>query len=197
MKRLRILLWALVAVAAAGAAFLATRPKAPPTTAPPMVTSTSFGGPFTLTGADGQPFPSSRLNGKPYAIFFGFTHCPDVCPTTLARLTRLRKAIGTGDEPFRIVFVSVDPERDTPAEVGRYAGLFGTPVIGLTGTPASVERVKKLFGIYSQKVGSGPDYSVDHTATVLLFDRAGGFAGTISPDEPEASALGKLKRLVA
>ena len=103
-----------------------------------------------------KPFASTRLAGKPFAIFFGFTHCPDVCPTTLARLTRLRRALGQGDEAFQIVFVSVDPERDGPAEVGAYAKLFDTPVIGLTGTPAQVDQVKKQYAVYSaQGAGQG------------------------------------------
>jgi protein SCO1/2 len=158
----------------------------------------SIGGPFTLVGSDGKPFSSAKLTGKPYAIFFGFTHCPDVCPTTLARMVKLRQEIGAGDRPFEIVFVSVDPERDGPAEVGKYAELFNSPITGLTGSPAQIEQVKKQFGIFSKKVpdGSG-DYSVDHTATVLLFDRNGKFTATIAPEEQDAAALAKLKRITA
>lgn len=195
MKMMRRILWALVGLAAVAAAWTVFRPAPPAPTAPPMMVSSSFGGPFTLTGSDGKPFSSVRLAGSPHVIFFGFTHCPDVCPTTLARLTRLRKQLGKGDTAFSIVFISVDPERDTPQDMGRYSGLFGSPVIGLTGSPAEIERVKSLFGIYSKKVGTGADYSVDHTATVLLYDRDGRFDGTISPDEPDSSALGKLARI--
>jgi protein SCO1/2 len=200
MRRTRMLLWALVALAAvAGAAlFLALPSRAP---APLTASSSSvaeLGGAFTLTGSDGQPFASSRLAGRPFAIFFGFTHCPDVCPTTLARLARLRKTLGRGDESFAIVFVSVDPERDKPADMGRYTGLFGTPVIGLTGSVPAIERVKKQFGIFSRKAPQpGGDYSVDHTATVLLFDRAGRFTSTIATDEGDSPALDKLKALTA
>ena len=126
----------------------------------------TIGGPFTLTASTGKPFSSAELNGKPAAIFFGFTHCPDVCPTTLARLTKLRRELGKGDDALSIVFISVDPERDTPAEVDSYMKLYDTPVIGLTGTPAQIEQVKKQFGIYSRKVDQpGGGYSVDHTAT--------------------------------
>jgi len=157
-----------------------------------------MGGPFTLTGADGKPFPSTRLAGKPYAIFFGFTHCPDVCPTTLSRLVQLRQQLKSGDHPFEIVFVSVDPERDGPSEVGKYAELFNSPIIGLTGSSTQIEQVKKQYGIYSRKVpdGSG-SYSVDHTATVLLFDRNGQFSATVAPDEQDGPALEKLKRITA
>jgi protein SCO1/2 len=195
--KLRLVLWACVLVGAIALAFLLTRPE--PRLPPPSTTElplASIGGPFTLVGADARPFASTRLAGKPFAIFFGFTHCPDVCPTTLARLARLRRQLDKGDDAFAIVFVSVDPERDGPAEVGAYAGLFGTPVIGLTGSPAQIERVKKQYAVFSAKAPQPDgDYSVDHTAAVFLMDRAGKFVATIAPDEGDAAALAKLKRL--
>ncbi len=193
MRTLRIVLWTLVALAAIAAGALYWRQASG---RQPQQTQLSFGGPFTLVDSAGKPFPSSRLAGQPYAIFFGFTHCPDVCPTTLARLVKLRRQLGS-DGAFQIVFVTVDPERDGPAEVGRYAGLFDSPVIGLTGSPEQIARIKKDYGIYSEKVGTGDDYSVDHTATVLLFDKAGAFQSTISHDEADAAALAKLRRLTA
>ena len=198
MRGLRIILWILVAVAAGAFAFLMLKPM--PKEPPPgeAFSISSMGGPFTLVGSDGKPFSSIALAGKPYGIFFGFTHCPDVCPTTLARLVKLRHELGDGDRPFEMVFVTVDPERDGPAEVGKYAELFNSPVIGLSGTPAQIAQVKKQFGIYSRKV---PDesggYSVDHTAIVLLFDRNGRFTGTIAPEESDRAALAKLRRIIA
>lgn len=195
LGRARLLLWALVAVAAVGGLAIALRPPpAMPTQAPSGVAD--VGGPFTLTGTDGKSFSSSQLAGRPFAIFFGFTHCPDTCPTTLARLARLRTAIGKGDRAFAIVFVSVDPERDTPAEMGRYATLFGTPIVALTGSPAAIAAIKKAYGIYSAKVAqAGGDYTVDHTATVFLMDRGGKFVATITPDEGDTAAKAKLQRL--
>lgn len=198
MRRVRIILWALVAVALAAFAFLSFQPaRTPAPQSQPMVMS-SIGGPFTLVGSDGKPFSSAKLAGKPYAIFFGFTHCPDVCPMTLARMAKLRQELGGGNKAFEIIFVTVDPERDGPSEVGKYAELFDTPIIGLTGSLAQIEQVKKQFGIFSKKVpdGSG-DYSVDHTSTVLLFDRKGGFVATIAPEEQDSAALAKLKRITA
>ena len=197
LGKLRIILWAGVLVAAAALAFLLTRPESklpgPRETELPLA---SIGGPFTLVGADGKPFASTRLARKPFAIFFGFTHCPDVCPTTLARLTRLRRQLGKGDDSFAIVFVSVDPERDGPAEVGAYAGLFDTPVIGLTGSPAQIEQVKKQYAVFSAKAPQpGGDYSVDHTASVFVMDKDGKFVATIAPEESDAVALAKLKRV--
>ena len=194
MRRLRILLWVLVALAAAATGLLLLRQPVSETSQ----SSVKLGGPFTLTGADGRTFSSTQLAGKPYAIFFGFTHCPDVCPTTLARLVKLRRQLGRGNEAFQIIFVSVDPERDGPAEVRNYLSLFNDPVIGLTGTQARVDHAKRQFGIFSQKV---PDeaggYTVDHTATVLLFDREGNFAATISADEGDRAAIDKLARITA
>ena len=197
MRQVRIILWIAVAIALVGAGYLLTRK---PEQVPPngnMIELSNFGGPFTLLGSDGQPFSSAKLNGKPYVLFFGFTHCPDVCPTTLARLVKLRQQLG-GERPFEILFVTVDPERDGPAEVGKYAELFNSPIIGLTGSPAQIDHVKKQFGVFSEKVEQpSGDYSVNHTSTVFLFDRAGKFGGTIATEEQDDAALAKLKRISA
>lgn len=198
MRSVRIFLWLAVAIAVAAFGYVSLRPASEQPQPAQSTSLASFGGPFTLTGADGKPFSSSELNGKPYAIFFGFTNCPDVCPTTLARLVRLRQELGKGDQSFDIVFVTVDPERDGPAEVGKYAEMLNRPVIGLTGSLEQIERVKKQFGIYSRKVPDGQGgYSVDHTATVLLFDRSGQFLSTIALEEQDGPALAKLKRITA
>ena len=198
MRQVRIALWVAVAVALLAAGYLFTRKPQAPANAVQTTELVKFGGPFTLVDSKGQPFSNTKLNGKPYAIFFGFTHCPDVCPTTLARLVKLRQQVGSDEQPFQIVFVTVDPERDGPAEVGKYAELFNSPIIGLTGSPPQIEQVKKQFGIFSQKVEqSGADYSVNHTSTVLLFDKNGAFSGTISPEEQDDAALAKLKRISA
>ena len=196
LGRLRTLLWIAVGIAAIGTIYLAMNPPSPTMEQGQDLPMQSLGGPFTLTGSDDKPFNSSQLNGKPAAIFFGFTNCPDVCPTTLARLAKLRAQLGKGDDGFSIVFITVDPERDRPEDVGRYTSLFNTPVIGLTGSPADIERVKKLYGVYSAKSPTpGGGYSVDHTATVFLLDRNGKFVATLSPDEGDAPALDKLRRI--
>jgi protein SCO1/2 len=195
VRQARLIIWALCAVVivAIGVFFL-TSPK--PEQAPArMVTSASFGGPFALVNSDGQPFGTDQLKGKPYVLFFGFTHCPDTCPTTLARLVKLRREAG-GDGAFNIVFVTVDPERDGPKEMGTYSKAFGAPIIGLTGSPQQIDQVKKEFGIFSEKVPTGDgDYTVDHTATVLLFDRDGKFVATIAADEQDQPASDKLERM--
>jgi len=197
LKQVRLFLWLLIAVAVAGTAalFLIPRRQAAQETAGPI--QASFGGPFTLVGGDGKPFSSQALAGKPYAIYFGFTRCGDVCPTTLSRLVKLRRDAANG-QTMQIVFVTIDPRNDGPKEVGQYASLFNAPIVGLTGTPAQIERVKKQYGIYAEPVPHAPmGKEMEHTATVLLFDRAGKLAGTISPDEPDSDALAKIKKLVS
>jgi protein SCO1/2 len=196
LKQVRILLWVLVGLAIAGTAALYLFHRAsvhPPKTA----AQASFGGPFTLVGADGKPFASSRLAGKPYAIYFGFTRCGDVCPTTLSRLVKLRREAAT-DDALSIVFITIDPKNDGPKEVGQYAQLFNAPIIGLTGSPVQIAQVKKQYGIYAEPVPrAAMGQSIAHTATVLLFDRGGKFTGTITADEPDRSALESLKQLIA
>ncbi|HET8750099.1 MAG TPA: SCO family protein, partial [Sphingomicrobium sp.] len=150
---------------------------------------------FTLVGGDGKPFSSASLAGKPYAIYFGFTRCGDVCPTTLSRMVRLRNDVG-GKDAFKILFVTIDPEHDGPREVGQYAELFNSPIIGLTGSQAQIEQVKKQYGIFAEPSPHPmPGKEMEHTATVLLFDRNGNLAGTITPDEPDSDALATLKQL--
>jgi protein SCO1/2 len=119
-----------------------------------------------------------------------------VCPTTLSRLVRLRRQVAN-DQALRIVFVTIDPAHDGPKEVGQYAALFNAPIIGLTGSPAQIDQVKKQYGIFAQPSPhpmAGKEMM--HTATVLLFDRGGNFVTTIAPDEADDSALAKLRKLV-
>ena len=200
LREVRILVWIMVLLAIAGTAALLLVQRV--TVHPPQATtsgsaSSNFGGPFTLVGADDKPFASARLAGKPYAIYFGFTRCGDVCPTTLSRMVKLRNEVG-GDSKFNLLFVTIDPTHDRPKEVGQYADLFNSPIIGLTGSQAQIDRVKKQFGIFAEPSPhpmAGKEMM--HTATVLLFDANGKFTGTISPDEADADALAKLNKLVA
>jgi protein SCO1 len=198
LKKIRLLLWLIIAVAVAVVVALMIF-RGEPEHPSQVVTTTqaSFGGPFTLTSGDGRPFSSSALVGKPYAIYFGFTRCGDICPTTLQRLVKLRRDAGSEDR-LNLVFVTIDPKNDGPKEVGQYAQLFGSPIIGLTGSPAQIDRVKKQYGIYAEPVPhAAMGQSIAHTATVLLFDRQGKFVGTISKDESDSSAVETLRQLTA
>lgn len=195
---MRLLLWALVALAAIGtvALYLVPHEQTRPSEATAGPVKASFGGPFTLVGGDGGPFSSKALAGKPFAIYFGFTRCGDVCPTTLSRLVKLRREAAS-DRTMHIVFVTIDPTNDGPKEVGQYASLFNAPIIGLTGSQAQIDQVKRQYGIFAQPVPHAqPGQEMEHMATVLLFDRGGKFAGTISSDEPDSDALAKVKKLV-
>lgn len=155
------------------------------------------GGPFTLVSSTGKPFTLADLGGKPYAIYFGFTRCPDVCPTSLAKMARLRARMGRDGEKFAILFVSVDPGHDKPKDVGQYVTLFGTPIIGLTGSDAQLAAIEKAYGVYVAKVPQpGGDYTIDHTAAIYLMDAKGGFQNMIGYDEGDDAALAKLKQLV-
>lgn len=201
LHRLRVWLWATVALvgvaAAIAAAGLWPRPAGNGRDLMPNDYASAVGGPFSLVDPQGRRVTDHTLKGKPFALFFGFTHCPDVCPTTLQSMARLRQQLGPDGDRYNIVFVSVDPERDTPEEIGRYLTMFGTPIIGLTGTPAEIERIVKAYHVYYKKVPiEGGDYVVDHTATVFLMNADGRFFGTLAYDEGEASRLAKLRRLV-
>ena len=197
--KVRLLLWVLVASAVIGAIALYAIPHSQTQSSADRAApaKTSFGGSFTLVGADGKPFSSQALAGKPYVLYFGFTRCGDVCPTTLSRLVKLRRE-AANDQAMQIVFITIDPTNDGPKEVGQYATVFDSPIIGLTGSQAQIDQVKKQFGIYAQAVPNAPmGQQMEHTATVLLFDRAGQLAGTITPDDPDADALTKIKKLIS
>ena len=165
--------------------------------APSAASQSSIGGPFDLIASDGSPFSEKNLAGKPFAIYFGYTRCPDVCPTSLASLARLHRQLGTDGEKFAIVFVSVDPEHDKPAAIGDYVKLFGAPIIGVTGNDAQLKAIERSYGIYVNKVPqSGGDYLVDHSAAILLMDGNARLFDIINYNEPDPSALAKLKRLI-
>ena len=195
---MQLLAWGLVVIAIAGLILLlmVDRQSANREQATSGPVKASFGGPFTLIDAEGKPFSSQALEGKPYALYFGFTRCGDVCPTTLSRLAKLRRE-AANDQALNIVFITIDPANDGPKEVGQYATLFAAPIIGLTGSKAQIDQVKKQFGIFAEPVQNAPmGKQMMHSATVLLFDRSGGPAGMISPGDSDADALAKMKKLV-
>lgn len=156
-----------------------------------------IGGPFTLTTQTGEKLSDADLHGKPFAIFFGFTRCPEVCPTTLWETTEALKSLGPDADKLRVLFVSVDPTRDTPEFMARYLQSFDKHITGLTGTEAEIAAVGKEYRIYYEKVPTGDgDYTMNHTASIFLMDAQGQFAGTISYGEDMATRLQKLRRLI-
>nr|WP_047168469.1 SCO family protein [Sphingomonas sp. Y57] len=195
---LRVLLWAAIAAVLLGYAALTLWPRIRPLADPHAAYAAAFGGAFKLVDQDGRTVTDDSLRGRPFAIFFGFTHCAEVCPTTLQTMARLKRALGPAGDRLDLVFVSLDHERDRPADIGRYLTLFGTPIIGLTGSAAEIDRIVRAYHLYYKKVPvEGGDYVIDHTATVFLMDAEGRFFGTLAHDEGDAPRLAKLRRLVA
>jgi protein SCO1/2 len=180
--------WALVVViAAAAGVFVAHRTSS---SVPQLTSGTWLPQPrpleeFTLTDEAGKLFHRADLAGQPTIVFFGFTHCPDVCPTTLAKLAQVTK--GAAIPGLRVVLVSVDPTRDTPQVLNQYVHAFSPSFKGLTGTPAEIERVSREFGVAVARVDlGGGDYTVDHSAVIfLLDDQARRVAVFTPPFEPE------------
>lgn len=145
------------------------------------------GGRFDLIDTAGRPVTDRDLVGKPTAIFFGFTFCPEVCPTELAELTTVLKAMGPDAGRLNVVFVSVDPERDTPAQLRLYLSNFDPHIRGLTGTPAQVQRIARAYKVYYQKVPTEGGYTVDHSTSLYLMDRHGRFVDRVAYGaEPQA-----------
>ena len=189
LRRVRLVLWVLVGLAAIGAtALFLLRPPANPL----GVT----GQPFTLTSTKGGTFTQDDLRGEPSLVFFGYTFCPDVCPTTMAEIVAWRQAVGVTPEQLRTIFVTVDPDRDTVPVLKSYLEAFDPTAIGLVGDAAQTTAVKAAFGVASEKVGDGDNYLVNHTASVFLIGRDGSFDGTISFGENREAALAKIRRLV-
>jgi len=157
----------------------------------------TVGGPFQLVGTEGQTVSEKDLLGKPSAVFFGFTYCPDVCPTTLFELTTLAEQLGPDADKINFVFISVDFGRDGPEEMKQYLQAFDSRIIGLTGTAEQIDAVAKAYKIYYAKVPlEGDNYTMDHTASVILMDAEGRFFGTMDYEEEASTMLAKLKRLI-
>ncbi|MFD2648738.1 SCO family protein [Devosia albogilva] len=191
LRTFRIVLWVLVAVAAIGATALYFL-------RPPQRPLGVTGQEFALASTQGGTFTQNDLRGTPSLVFFGYTFCPDVCPTTLAETTAWRAALDLAPEDLRIIFVTVDPERDTPEMVKDYVEAFDPSIIGLVGSLEETENAKKAFGVFSEKVGEPDDpyYLVNHSALTFLIDENGQFEGTIAYQEAQDTAVAKVKRLV-
>jgi protein SCO1/2 len=197
MPRRSILLFAGACVAIAAALATVTvivvqgREQADAVSEGTLTGQPAVGGPFQLVNQDGQPVDQTMLDGKWSLVFFGFTYCPDYCPTTLTSLEATRQLLGPDAENLQIVFISVDPERDTPEALNTYLSSDGFPpdVIGLTGTPEQIAEAAKVYRAYYQKVGEGEDYVMNHSLTVYLMGPDGQFRSALGHDlGPERSA---------
>lgn len=192
----RIVLWTAVLAATCGLALAwLTEHGLPDPARLPL--AAQIGGPFELTAADGTRYSSAKLAGRPFALFFGFTQCPDICPTTLLEMTNNLKSLGDAAGRLGVVFVSIDPERDRPEDLKRYLSSFDPRVVGLTGTAAEIAEVAKVYRVLYEKVPTSGGYTLNHTASVYLMDARGRFAGTLNYQESAAVQVEKLRRLLA
>jgi len=157
------------------------------------------GGPFQLVDQNGKPADQNVLNGKWSAVFFGYTYCPDVCPTTLKALAQAEAKLGDKAKNLQIVFISVDPGRDTPAQMKSYLSTPAFPkgTIGLTGSPAQVAAVAKAYRVYYQKDGQGDGYSVAHSSIVYLMNPAGKFDRALTDSQTPAEVAAQIGEAMA
>ncbi|CAO4164130.1 SCO family protein [Methylorubrum populi] len=161
----------------------------------PQGGASGIGGPFTLVNQDGKTVSERDFAGKPYLMFFGFTHCPDVCPTTLQQISDVLAAMGPKADALTVAFVTVDPERDTPETLKTYLSSFDPRIVGLTGTPEQVAAAVKTFRAYAKKVPSqGSDYTMEHTALVYLMNARNGFVGAVNLNRPASETAAELSK---
>jgi protein SCO1/2 len=154
----------------------------------------AIGGPFQLSDQTGQPVTETSLKGKPSLIFFGFTHCPDICPTSLFEISEVLRAMGPDADRVNAYFVSVDPERDTQAAMKDYLSSFDPHLKGLTGDAAAVAKVISGFRVYAKKVPlKDGDYTMDHTALIYLMDKDGKFVSPFNLKRKPEEAAKDLK----
>jgi protein SCO1/2 len=191
MNRRWLLLAAPAALAAgAGVAWLVTEREAQKPTA-------RIGGPFDLIDQNGARVTDRDLRGKPTAIFFGFTYCPEICPTAMGHLTQWMQELGPAADRLNVVFISIDPERDTPQQLKLFLSSFDPRIRGLTGSPEAVAQAAKAYRVFYKKVPlEGGDYTMDHSTPIYLMDAKGRFVEPIGYNFPPERGLAQLKKLL-
>ena len=161
----------------------------------PIAGIAAVGGPFKLVDQNSKPITEQDLKGHPFLVFFGFTHCPDICPTTLFEVSEIFRTLGPQEKGVRALFVTVDPERDTPAVLKDYLSSFDPRVVGVTGDPAAIQAVEKSYRVYAKKVPlDGGNYTMDHSALVYLMDKDGRFIAPFNIKRRPEDAAADLKR---
>jgi protein SCO1/2 len=156
-----------------------------------------IGGDFALVDHEGRRVRDADFRGSAMLVFFGFTHCPDVCPTALARIAELLDALGPEAGAVRALFISVDPRRDTPALLRDYVAHFSPRIVGLTGSETEIAAAARAYRAYYRIAGdprTNPDYLVDHSSFVYVMDRTGRFVGSFNPDAPVETGLRLVRR---
>jgi protein SCO1 len=161
----------------------------------PSAGAAAIGGPFSLVDQNGRTVTDKDLRGHPYLVFFGFTHCPDVCPTALFEMSEVLGKLGPDAQKLSALFVTIDPERDTPAAMKDYLSSFNPRLVGLTGDQAAIAAVAKEYRVYVKKVPlDNGDYTMDHTALVYLMDKEGRFVTPFNLKRTPEDAAADLRR---
>ncbi len=192
LGRLRLVLWAAVVVAALGASVIYLTRGTDEAAA-----SGIGGGTYSLVDHNGNTVDQTMLVGQPSLLFFGFTHCPDVCPTTMAEMQLWFQQLGEEADDLQGVFVSVDPLRDTPDVIKGYVSFVSDRMIGVTGAQEEIDKIVAAWRVLAEKVPlDGEDYTMNHTASVFLVNDQGEFEGTISYGETVEVAIDKIRKLV-
>jgi protein SCO1 len=195
MKTIRVSLWIAAVIAAIASGFLVWSSQNQDVT---QVTAVQIGGPFTLTDQNGRTVTERDFADKARLVFFGFTFCPDVCPTTLARIAGLVQQLGRDGDKLHVLLISVDPERDTPAALKDYVEAFDKRFLGLTGTTQQISAAAKVFRIHYEKVATANgDYTMDHTSGILMFSASGAFKGLMKIEDTDERSLASLRSLIA
>lgn len=155
----------------------------------------NVGGPFTMVDQNGKTVTDADFRGEPFLVFFGFTNCPDICPTTLYEMSEVLKRLGPDANKTAALFVSVDPERDTPEKLKQYVSSFHPRIFALTGSEAQVEAIKKEYRVFAKKVPlKDGDYTMDHTAVVYLMDKNGRFIAPFNLQRTADEAAADLRK---
>ena len=161
------------------------------------VLGSAIGGSFTLIDQNGKTVTNTALEGKWLLVYFGYTHCPDACPTTLNNIALALRDLGKKSDEVRPVFITIDPERDTPQVMKDYVTAFDAPILALTGTAAEIAQAAKNYRVYYAKhPEAGGDYSMDHTSVVYVMDPKGRFTASFTGEDPPAQIAERLKKLL-
>jgi protein SCO1/2 len=163
--------------------------------APSLPQVAAIGGPFSLTDQNGNTVTDRDLKGKPFLVFFGFTHCPDICPTSMFEISEIFKKLGPDGDRVRALFITVDPERDTPAALKDYVSSFDPRIIALTGDEAAIAAVAKAYrAIYRKVPLKDGGYTMDHTAIIYLMGKDGRFVSPFSLKRTNEAAAAELRK---
>jgi len=195
LVKVRLFLWLIVGVTIIAVSIMMWTQRQ-------AIMDAGFGGPFELQSSLGGDFTRDDLVGTPSIILFGFTSCPDVCPTTLTQMVQWREELNLQTGELNIIFVSIDPDRDDNQKMVEYLANYPSKIIGLTGSVEQVEAAKLSFGIFAEKLfdpsaseEEQANYDMDHTASIMMYDREGQFQGTINFEDEFPDFLNKINNL--